>query len=239
MLDGERVLVIDDDASLRRLIEMALSKAGGQVYTAADGVEGLRQLYACQPDLVVLDVTMPGMDGWETLRRIRQLTGVPVIIVSGQSREDDVLRGLENGADDFVTKPFSVKVLAARVQVALRRASVRQKKEKPAMYEDDRLRIDLRERRVVLEGEPVKLTPKEFQLLSHLLQNADQVVTVRQILDNVWGREHQDDPSYVRVYMWHLRQKLEKNPRKPAYLLTKHGVGYRFQRQANGRSNHQ
>ena len=221
--------MIEDDVDLRRSIESALSEAGADVYTAADGEEGLRELHACRPDLIILGVTMPEMDNWETLRRIRQLSDVPVILLSPPDRENDIFRGLEHGADDFVIKPFDVKMLVMRVQVALRRASASWKREEPIIYEDDRLTIDLRGRRVLVEGEPADLTPKEFQVLAYLLQNAGRLVTVRQLLKNIWGWENEEDPGYVRIYIWRLRQKLEEDPEEPQYLVVERGVGYKFQ----------
>jgi len=229
-MQGKRILVIDGDPSLRRLLEYSFSQAGGQVYTAADGQEGLRQLYAHRPDLVILDIVMPNMDGWETCHHIRQLSEVPIIILSGLRQEDDVIRGLDCGADDYVTKPFSVKVLLARARAVLRRAALPPVTEEPVIYNDDYLTVDRGRRQVLVRGEPVKLTPTEYGLLAYLVQNAGRVVTCRQILEKIWGWEYQDDVDYVRVYIWHLRQKLEEDPRNPQYVLTEYGVGYRFER---------
>ncbi len=231
-MENKKILVIDDDPHLRRLIEATLTQAGGVVFTAADGEEGLREFYARQPDLVVLDVMMPKMDGWETCRMIRRLSNVPIVMLTARGQEDDIIRGLELGADDYITKPFSVKVLVARTQAALRRGTT-----EPAMveasssYQDGYLTVDLAERRVYVKGEPVKLTAKEFDLLQCLLENAGRVLTLQQILEWVWGWEYQDELDYVRVYMWHLRQKIEADPQQPRYLMTEHGVGYRFEKQ--------
>ena len=234
-MENKKILVIDDDPHLRRLIEATLTQAGALVFTAADGEEGLREFYARQPDLVVLDVMMPKLDGWETCRTIRRLSDVPIIMLTVRGHEDDIVRGLELGADDYITKPFSVKVLAARVQAALRRSKPETTApEASSGYQDDHLTIDLPARRVYVKGEQVKLTAKEFDLLQYLLENAGRVLTLQQILEHVWGWEYQDDLDYVRVYVWHLRQKIEEDPRRPKYLLTEHGVGYRFEKQKSG-----
>ena len=224
------MLVIDDDSNLLRLLAYTFSSIGAVVYTAESGEEGLRQFYAQQPDLIILDVKMPEMDGWEVCARIRQLSDVPIIFLTALARDEDIVRGLDCGAIDYVTKPFRPKVLVARAQAALRRTEIASGRSKLPSYRDDYLTIDLEARRVLVCGEPVKLTATEYQLLAYLVENAGRVLTFQQILENIWGWEYQDSINYVHVYMWHLRNKLEEDPKNPRYLLTEHGVGYRFER---------
>ena len=229
-LTNKKILVIDDDPNLVRLIEYTFSRAGFVVHKAESGEEGLHQFYDRQPDLIILDIMMPEMDGWEVCARIRQVSDVPIIFLTALSGEENVVRGLDCGAVDYVVKPFGPKALVARAQAALRHVELTPPLEKPPTYRDDYLTIDLETRRVLVRGEPVKLTATEYQLLSYLVQNASQVVSFEQILENVWGSAYDDCVNYVHVYMWHLRNKLEEDPKDPRYLLTEHGVGYRFRK---------
>ncbi|NPV08431.1 MAG: response regulator transcription factor [Anaerolineae bacterium] len=231
-MQSKKVLVVDDDPKMHRLLEYALTQAGAEVFIATDGEEGLRSFYARRPDLVILDLMMPNMDGWQTCRRIRELSEVPILILTARGREEDVLRGFEYGADDYVTKPFSLRVLVARVQALLHRASLPPISEKPVTYKDDYLTIDLGDNRVLVNGEPARLTATEYRLLAYLVENAGRVLSSRQILEKVWGWEYTDDVDYVRVYIWHLRQKLEPDAKNPRYLVTEHGLGYRFEKQS-------
>ncbi len=232
-MDQERakVLVIDDDKLTTRIINDYLSRAGYQVFEAHDGQEGLRQMYAHQPDLIILDLMMPKMDGWTTCRRIREISSVPIIMLTAQDRPEDVVRGLDEGADEYVTKPFEIEVLVARVRAVLRRASLgREKQQKSGVaYSDGYLTFNMAERRVTVNGELVKLTPTEYNLLSLLIQNAGRVLPYRELLQQIWGWEYIDDVDYLRVYIWHLRRKIEPDPKNPIYVLTEHGVGYRFE----------
>jgi DNA-binding response OmpR family regulator len=230
-MQGRRILVIDDNPDLLWVVEHAFSRTGGQVYTAANGREGLRQFVDHRPDLVILDLMMPHMDGWEVCRRIRLLSDVPIIILTVLEREDNIIRGLDCGADDYVTKPFSLDVLLARARATLRRAELVPTIDTPLVYSDGYLTIDLDKRQVLVRGEPVRLRVTEYRLLAYLLQNADRVLTFTQILDNIWGHEYQDSANYVHVYISHLRGKLEKDPKHPQYLLNVRGVGYRFEKQ--------
>ena len=174
---------------------------------------------------------MPRMDGWETCRRIREVSDVPIVMLTGRGQDEDIVRGLEYGADDYLTKPFSIKVLLAHARAVLRRAALPPVDyEESTTYADDYLTVDLKERRVTVQGEVVKFTPTEYRLLSYLVQNAGHVLTFTQLLENVWGWEYQDDVHYVLVYVWHLRQKLEENPKNPQYIQTEIGVGYRFEK---------
>ncbi len=226
----KNILVIDDDPNILRLVEYTFSRTGIVVHTAESGEEGLRQFYAQQPDLIILDIMMPEMDGWEVCARIRQISDVPIIFLTALNGEENIVRGLDCGAVDYMVKPFGPRVLVARAQAALRQAELTSGLEKPPTYHDDYLTIDLETRRVFVRGEPVKLTATEYQLLAYLVQNASQVLSFDQILDNVWGSEYEDCVNYVHVYMWHLRNKLEEDPKDPRYLVTEHGVGYRFRK---------
>jgi DNA-binding response OmpR family regulator len=228
-MEEKKILVIDDDVNLLQSIKFTFVRAGAEVITAVDGREGLHRFYEDCPDLVILDVRMPDIDGWETCRQIRLFSNVPIIMLTTLNKDEEVIRGLDYGADDFVTKPFSREVLLARARALLRRS------ESPGelgqtTYSDDHLYISLEKRRVLVRGEPVQLTATEFRLLAYLLQNAGQVLTHRTILDKVWGWEYQDSVDYVHVYLSHLRRKLEEDPRNPRYLMTERGIGYRFEK---------
>ncbi|GAB4271072.1 MAG: response regulator transcription factor [Candidatus Promineifilaceae bacterium] len=234
ILKGKKALVIDDDIVLSNVISFVLSEMGAVVETAENGKEGLQKLYSLKPDLVILDILMPEMDGWETCRQIRLLSDVPIIMLTTIADDASVIRGLDYGADDFLAKPFSQDVLAARIRAVMRRSA--QYKNTPAdnrRYEDGYLLIDLSLRRVEVAGEPVKLTATEYNLLSYLVQNAGLVLTHDQILENVWGSEYKGSADYVHVYVSHLRQKLEPDPKEPVYLVTEFGVGYRFVKQSS------
>ena len=222
-----RVLVVDDEPRMIHFIRLNLEHDGFQVSEATSGTQALEQLRDQLPDMVLLDVMMPELDGFETLRLIREISNVPVIMLTAKGEEDDRVRGLELGADDYVTKPFSPRELVSRVRAVLRRTE-------PAaagsevIAVDDRLKIDLARREVWVEGKLVKLRPTEFKMLYHLVQNAGWVVPHEQLLAKVWGYEYRDETHYVRLYINYLRQKLEKDPSNPRYILTERGVGYRF-----------
>jgi len=234
-MDGRKILVIDDDPDLVSLLNRALSRAGAQVSTARDGRDGLREFYAQRPDLVILDVVMPVMDGWQALSRIRELSGVPVILLTVQASEEETIRGLDAGAADYVAKPFSIKVLLARAEAALRMADAPAPGARPVSYDDGYLHFDRAARRALVRGEPLPLTDTEYRLLACLVENAGQVLSQRQILERVWGPEYCGEVQYVRAYISRLRAKLEADPRKPRYLLTARGAGYYFQGQAQVR----
>ncbi|MCC7163706.1 MAG: response regulator transcription factor [Anaerolineae bacterium] len=222
------ILVIDDDRTLLRLVQEALVKAHFRVILATNGIDGLQELYAHQPDLVLLDVMMPRMDGWETLSRIRQLSHVPVIMLTAKDTEADKMRGFTHGIDDYVTKPFSFAELVARAQVAIRRARGTQPIDKARRYVTGDLVIDLDTHRVTKAGKPVELTPTEFRLLETLAENAGRVLTHEQLLERVWGYDAGEDTGYVKRYIWYLRHKLEDDPANPQYILTERGFGYSF-----------
>jgi two-component system KDP operon response regulator KdpE len=230
-MQNKKILVIDDDVNLSQMMKFTFSRVGAEVYTAVDGREGLHRFYEHRPDLVILDVRMPDVDGWETCRQIRMFSNVPIIMLTTLNKDEEIIRGLDYGADDFVSKPFSRDVVLARARALLRRTEAPFEMDGQATYSDDYLVINLEKRRVLVRGESVQLTATEFRLLSYLLQNAGQVLTYRTILDKVWGWEYQDSVDYVHVYLSHLRRKIEEDPRNPKYLLTERGVGYRFEKQ--------
>ena len=224
-----KLLIIDDDTRLREAVVRYLRKAGYEVYSAEDGLSGLQQLYQPQPDLVLLDVMMPNMDGWETCRRIREVSQVPVIMLTARGQESDTVMGLRLGADDYVTKPFSLRELEARVEAVLRRSrQTIERADEEILYADDRLVIDRARWVVTIHGKPVDLTVTERKLLFLLAEHAGRVLTPAQILENVWGPEYVDEIDYVKLYIWRLRQKIEEDPSNPQYLLTERGLGYRF-----------
>jgi two-component system KDP operon response regulator KdpE len=229
--DQGTILIIDDDKLTARIISDRLSEQGYAVHIAHDGQDGLRQMYAHQPDMLILDVMMPKMDGWTTCRRVREVSNVPIIMLTAKDRPQDIIRGLDEGADEYVTKPFEIPVLVARVRAVLRRVALQpappQREE--IAYSDDYLTFNPVDRRVLVNGELVKLTPTEFNLLALLIKHAGRVLPYRRLLEQVWGWEYIDDVDYLRVYIWHLRRKLEPDPRNPRYVLTEHGVGYRFE----------
>ena len=224
-----KVLIIDDDQNLAEMVELIFLAEDATVYTAVDGKEGLKKFYTYRPDVVILDVVMPELDGWETCHQIRLMADTPIIMLTTMAEDQNIVKGLEYGADDFIAKPFSPEVLKARVAAVLRRVKVESEQlVKPHLYQDAYLTIDLNERQVVVGGEAVKLSATEFTLLSFLVLNANRVLSYQQILLNVWGKEYVDSVDYVHVYMSHLRRKLEKDPSSPRYLQTEHGIGYRF-----------
>lgn len=223
-----RILVVDDERRMVGFIRLNLEQDGFEVIEAYNGTEALERLRDSLPDLILLDVMMPDIDGFEVLRTIREVSQVPVIMLTAKSEEDDKVKGLELGADDYVTKPFSPRELVSRVKAVLRRGSTFEEDEEGVIEVDDRLKIDFGRREVWVDDELVKLRPTEYRLLYHLVQNAGWVLTHDQILTKVWGYEYRDEPHYVRLYINYLRKKIEKDPSNPEYILTERGVGYRF-----------
>jgi DNA-binding response OmpR family regulator len=226
-----KILIIDDEFDTLDMVETYFIRKGYEVQTSLDGQEGLRAFFAGRPDLIILDIMMPGLDGFKVCQRIRELSDVPIIMLTALGQNDDIIRALEAGADDYVTKPFSLDVLLARVRAVLRRgANMAEPAAEPVIYDDGFLTIDVAQRRILVGGEPVKLSMTEYRLLTYLLQHANQPLTSRQILAEVWGEGYEGNHEYLHAYIWQLRQKLEKNPAKPTYLLTEHGLGYRFEK---------
>ncbi|MEY4221871.1 MAG: hypothetical protein RL635_1197 [Chloroflexota bacterium] len=226
--DTRRILVVDDEPRMTRFIRMNLDLEGFSVHEAFDGKEALDRVREVLPDLVILDVMMPKMDGFQTLQMMREVSSVPVIMLTARASEDDRVRGLELGADDYITKPFSPRELVSRVKAVLRRTEPSSVSGKEPIAVDERLQIDLDRREIFVEGKPVKLRPTEFRLLYHLVSNAGWVVPHDQLLAKVWGYEYQTETHYLRLYINYLRDKLEQDPHNPKYILTERGVGYRF-----------
>jgi len=229
----KKILVVDDEPTFVRLVSKTLTHKGYGVLTAGDGQEALRLMFAHQPDLVLLDVVMPKMDGWQTCSRIREMSDVPIVILTGQQKsEADIVRGLDYGADDYLIKPVGSRELVARVRAILRRAELPSSLEakREITYSDTFLTVNITERRVIVSGERVRLTPTEFKLFALLLENAGRVLTHKQLLEKVWGWEYVDDIDHVRIYIWHLRQKIEPAPAHPRYIIAEPGVGYYFQK---------
>ncbi|MBN1681673.1 MAG: response regulator transcription factor [Anaerolineae bacterium] len=226
------VLVIDDDQTLIQLVSSALTQENFAVITAYDGQEGLRQMYQEHPDLVILDINMPTMDGWTVCQRIREVSNVPIIMLTARDDPEEIVKGLDMGADDYINKPFQINVLLARIRANLRRAATEPTTFKQnVVYSDDYLAINLEEHRITIRGEPMRLTPTEFNLMAHLVDAAPRIVPYRELLEQVWGFEYIDDIDYLRVYVWHLRRKLEPNSKEPTYIINELGVGYRFEKQ--------
>jgi DNA-binding response OmpR family regulator len=223
-----RIMVVDDEERMVRFIRLNLEHDGFQVIEAFRGAQALDRLRSGLPDLILLDVMLPDLDGFEVLKMIREISTVPVIMLTAKGEEEDRVRGLELGADDYITKPFSPRELVSRVRAVLRRTETTYGSTHGVIEVDDRLKIDFDRREVWVEGKLVQLRPTEYRLLYHLVQNAGWVVTHDQILANVWGYEYRDEPHYVRLYINYLRKKIEKDPANPKYILTERGVGYRF-----------
>ena len=223
-----RILVVDDEERMVRFIRLNLEHDGFHVFEAFNGKQAIDQIRSNLPDIVLLDVMMPDMDGFEVLGMIRESNTVPVIMLTAKGEEEDRVHGLELGADDYITKPFSPRELVSRVRAVLRRTEMTGASTHGLIEVDDRLKIDFDRHEVWVEGELVKLRPTEYRLLYHLVQNAGWVLTHDQILTKVWGYEYRDEPHYVRLYINYLRQKIEKDPANPKYILTERGVGYRF-----------
>jgi DNA-binding response OmpR family regulator len=226
-----RVLVVDDDADIRSLLRHLLERAGYAVVEAANGREGLRALYASAPDLVLLDVSMPELDGWQTLERIRDLSDVPVLMLTARAAELEKVRGLKAGADDYVSKPFGRQELLARVEALLRRAGPRE--EKPDTYADGLVTIDFAQREVNVAGTQLALTPLEFKLLATFVRNPNQVLSSDQLLELVWGDPTGGSRARTKLYVGYLRQKLETAAPGASPIETVRGFGYRY-RPPNG-----
>ena len=223
-----RILVVDDDEDIRLLVRELLERAGYEVVEAADGREALKLMYTTPPALVLLDITMPDLDGYQTLERIRDLSDVPVAMLTARSQELEKVRGLSAGADDYIAKPFGRQELLARVQALLRRTGG--KAEVLDAYSDDVIDIDYAQRRVMVDGRTVQLTPLEFKLLAAFVQNSDQVLTREQLLDMVWGDPYGVSGDQVKLYVGYLRKKLMPDAPDSAPIETVRGFGYRYRR---------
>lgn len=227
--DGKRVLVVDDEPRMIGFIRMNLELEGHYVIEAHNGLEALEIIRKQLPDVVLLDVMMPELDGFETLRMLREFSSIPVIMLTAKGDENDKVYGLELGADDYVTKPFGPRELSSRIKAVLRRAETPNTSPDEAILKiDERLSVDFNQREVIVDGEYIKLRPTEYRLLYHLIENAGWTVPHDQLLAKVWGYEYRDEAHYVRLYVNYLREKIEEDPSNPRYILTERGVGYRF-----------
>jgi DNA-binding response OmpR family regulator len=227
-MPGEKLLVVDDDTTLLRFLTDYLVQEGFVVQSADRGQAALRLFYEARPDLVVLDVMMPGMDGWEVCARLRELSETPVILLTAKTSEADKLRGFHLGVDDYITKPFSLAELRARVRAVLSRTSG-QRAGQASVLEVGSLRVDLGRREATLEGRPLDLTPTEFRLLAALAAKPGQALSQAELVEEAWGTYRQETGSALRRYIWFLRQKIEADPEKPTRLLTVRGYGYRLE----------
>ena len=223
-----KILIVDDDRTLLRFISEYLEGEGFQVVTADRGTKALKRFYDERPDLVVLDLMMPGMDGWEVCARLRELSDTPVILLSAKSSETDKLRGFRLGVDDYVTKPFSLAELTARIQAVLARVAADDPQEGGTLRVGP-LTVDTRRREAALDDEPISLTPTEFRLLSALARRAGAAISQEDLLTEVWGDYRQKGGSALRRYVWFLRQKIEEDPNQPKLLVTVRGYGYRLE----------
>lgn len=223
----EKVLVIDDEETTVQLIAILLERRGYEVIKALRADEGMRQAYRHQPDLILLDIMMPDMDGWEVCKRLREMSDVPIVFLTARSETRDVVKGLEMGADDYIIKPYDNEELVARVRAHLRR-SPRPNMSEEMVFNNGEFRINFMNREVRVRNESKHLTPKEFDLLGVLVRNAGRVVTRNELVAEAWGDGYADAIDSLKLYIHYLRQKLEANPNRPEYILTLRGVGYRF-----------
>jgi two-component system KDP operon response regulator KdpE len=224
-LDSARILVIDDEKQIRRMLKAALDGFGYHIAEAASGHEGLSQAAMFHPDLIILDLGLPDLDGTEVIQRLREWTQTPIIILSVREQESDKIKALDAGADDYVTKPFSMGELLARIRVAMRHVA---KTDGEPILSFSELVVDLAHRNVTVKGEEVRLTPIEYEILKFLAVQAGRVVTHKQLLRAIWGPNYQEQTQYVRVYIGQIRRKIEIDPSQPKYIITEPGIGYRL-----------
>ncbi len=225
---GPGIVLIEDEPQIRRFLRPALAGQGYRLFEAATGEAGLIETATRQPDLVVLDLGLPDMDGIEVIRRLREWTAIPIIILSARGQESDKIAALDAGADDYVSKPFGIGELLARMRVALRHATHGPGESGEATFAIGDLQVDLSRRQVTVAGEAIHLTPIEYRLLTTLIRHAGKILTHQHLLREVWGPNQTDQAQYLRVYIAQLRRKLEKDPAQPRYVLTEPGVGYRL-----------
>lgn len=223
-----KILLVDDDPTLNELVQLDLQRKGFSVHCAKDGDEVLRLAYEVHPDLVILDVMMPTLDGYEVCRRLRSMTDVPILFLTAKSRDTDVLRGFDAGADDYLRKPFSLRELEARIQALLKRSQRTASPQVTDVFDDGYLRIDMKQQSVCRKGEFVRLTPTEFRLLACLVREKGKVLTHEELLRKVWGEGYTDAIPTLSLYIRYLREKIEEDPGKPKYIRNKWGVGYWF-----------
>jgi two-component system KDP operon response regulator KdpE len=223
-----KILVIDDDAEFSKMAQMWLQNAGYEVLTAGDGVEGMRRVYSSRPNLILTDGVMPKMDGWEVCRRVRDMSDIPVLMVTVKNQKSDRLKGFGYGADDYIPKPVDFAELVARVQAVLRRSVAEAPEDERSSFHNGEIEIEWRSRQVWVRGKRIKLSPTEFKLLSCLIKNRGWIVTHDQLLEKGWGPNYIGDKSFVKLYIRYLRRKIEADPQKPKLILTERGVGYHF-----------
>ena len=226
--NGKKILVVEDEEGIRVFLTTRLGRAGYEVVEAVNGLEGLQKFYSDRPDIVILDIAMPEMDGWQTLQRIREVSTVPILMLTAATQEHEKIRGLDEGADDYITKPFSGDELLARVSAVLRRTDQPVKELEHNVYKDAELSIDFQRHEVFVRVEPVVLSATEFRLLSVLTSNEGNVLSQERLLDLVWGQDYEDSLNIVRLYINYLRQKIEVDIRKPKLIETVRGFGYRY-----------
>jgi two-component system KDP operon response regulator KdpE len=224
----KRILVVDDEPRMRRFVRMNLDLEGYDVIEADNGLQALDRVRDDMPDLVLLDVAMPELDGFETLEHVREASSVPVIMLTVKNDEEDRIRGLDLGADDYITKPFSPRELLSRIRAVLRRVEPSKTGGEEPLVIDEDLQIDFPRRSVIARGQHIKLRPTEYRLLLHLVENAGWIVPQETLLAKVWGPEYRDDNQLLRLYITYLRKKIEPDPATPRYILTERGVGYQF-----------
>lgn len=223
--NGARVLVIDDEKQIRRMLNIALTGNGYNIAEAATGHEGLNQTTIFHPDIIILDLGLPDCDGHEVISKLREWTHIPIIILSVREKESEKIMALDAGADDYITKPFSIGELLARIRVALRRSA--KTADEPVLTFGE-ITLDVARRIVTLRGKELKLTPTEYEILKYMAMKADRVVTQQQLLRAIWGPNHQEHTHYLRIYVGQLRHKIEADPTQPKYILTEAGIGYRL-----------
>lgn len=222
---GAKILIIDDEPEIRKLLKVGLSPHGYDLVEAATGEEGVYQAAMWRPDIIILDIGLPDLEGFAVISRIREWSKIPIIILSVWEQENDKVKALDLGADDYLTKPFSIGELMARIRVALRHQANRQDEPVITIGELD---VDISRRQVRVKGKEIHLTPIEYDLLKILATNTGKVVTHRHLLSTIWGQDGQDHSQYLRIYISQLRKKIEKDPNRPQYILTESGVGYRM-----------
>ncbi|MDY7077023.1 MAG: response regulator transcription factor [Chloroflexota bacterium] len=224
----KQILLIEDDEALSRMMRLQLEHAGYQVMACQTGASGLESARESNPDVILLDILLPDMDGWVVCEQLKKITNAPIIFSTALGSERDVVRGLELGADDYMIKPFSYKELLARVKAALHRAQRAVSASQGKTYESERLSVDLEKRTVKVSGESIVLTPLEYKLLAVLVEEAGHVVEHETLLRRVWGQQHESRRQYLKLYIWYLRQKIEVDPANPDLILTERGTGYRL-----------
>jgi len=225
-----KVLIVEDDVDMNRLLELDLKRHGFEVYTAANGLDGLRMFHDARPNLVVLDVALPGMDGMTVCQRIRELSNVPILIMTAHAvTEEEMAEGLNLGADEYLIKPLRNLEFHARINALLRRAQLNEDNTPQSIrYADDYLVVDVDARRVCVANSEIRLTPTEFKLIATFVRHKGQVLTFQQLLEQVWGYEYSTEHHYPRIYVSHLRRKIEPDAKNPTYIQNEYGIGYRF-----------